>query len=142
MDIAFFRVIQGFVVQFGIHGDPKVAKIWKNACIQDDSVSPSNMRGYITFAMFGKDSRTTQMFINTNNNSRLDAMGFSPFGKVSETKGGMKVMDSLFMGYRAGASRGKGPYQMYVQTKGNKYLKKQFPKLDYIKIARLCNDDC
>ena len=142
-DIAFFRAIQGFMTQFGIHGDPNVAKMWRNARIQDDPVTQSNMRGHITFATSGKDSRTTQLFINTNNNNNLDAMGFAPFGKVSDTKGGgMKVMDALFMGYGEGAPRGKGPNQMYIQQKGNTYLKDQFPKLDYIKTARLCNDDC
>ena len=142
-DIAFFRAIQGFMTQFGIHGDPKVAKMWRNARIQDDPVTQSNMRGYITFATSGKNSRTTQLFINTNNNNNLDAMGFAPFGMVSETKGGgMKVMDSLFMGYGEGAPRGRGPNQMYIQQQGNPYLKDKFPKLDYIKSARLCADDC
>ena len=142
-DVAFFRAIKGFMTQFGIHGDPKVAQMWRNARIQDDPVTQSNMRGYITFATSGKHSRTTQLFINTNDNNNLDAMGFSPFGKVSETKGGgMKVMDALFMGYGEGAPRGRGPNQMYIQQKGNAYLKEKFPKLDYIKKARLCNDDC
>ena len=142
-DVAFFRAIQGFMTQFGIHGDPNVAKMWRNARIQDDPVTQSNMRGYITFATSGKHSRTTQLFINTNNNNNLDAMGFAPFGKVSETKGGgMKVMDALFMGYGEGAPRGRGPNQMYIQQKGNTYLKAEFPKLDYIKTARLCDDDC
>ena len=117
--------------------------MWRNARIQDDPVTQSNMRGYITFATSGKHSRTTQLFINTNDNNNFDAMGFSPFGKVSETKGGgMKVMDALFMGYGEGAPRGRGPNQMYIQQKGNAYLKEKFPKLDYIKKARLCNDDC
>ena len=142
-DIAFFRAIKGFMTQFGIHGDPKVAQLWRNARIKDDPVTQSNMRGYITFATSGKNSRTTQLFINTNNNNNLDAMGFSPFGKVSETKGGgMKTMDALFMGYGEGPPRGRGPNQMYIQQKGNEYLKDKFPKLDYIKSARLCNDDC
>ena len=87
-DIAFFRAIKGFMTQFGIHGDPSVATMWRDARIQDDPVTQSNTRGYITFATSGKNSRTTQMFINTNDNINLDAMGFSPFGKVSETKGG------------------------------------------------------
>ena len=142
-DIAFFRAIQGFMTQFGVHGDPNVAKLWRNARIQDDPVTQSNMRGYITFATSGKNSRTTQLFINTNNNNNLDAMGFSPFGKVLDTKGGgMKVMDAMFMGYGEGAPRGRGPNQMYIQQQGNAYLKEKFPKLDYIKTARLCNDDC
>lgn len=142
-DVAFFRAIKGFMTQFGIHGDPNVAKMWRSARIEDDSVTQSNLRGYLTFATSGKNSRTTQMFINTSDNINLDAMGFSPIGKVSEKKGGgMKVMDSLYMGYGEGAPRGRGPNQGYIQQQGNTYLKDQFPKLDYIKSARVCHDDC
>ena len=142
-DVAFFRAIKGFMTQFGIHGEPNVAKMWRSARIEDDSVTQSNMRGYLTFATSGKNSRTTQMFINTSDNINLDAMGFSPIGKVSEKKGGgMKVMDSLYMGYGEGAPRGRGPNQGYIQQQGNTYLKDQFPKLDYIKSARVCHDDC
>lgn len=142
-DIAFFRAIKGFMVQFGIHGEPKVAAMWRNARIKDDAVTQSNLRGMITFATSGPNSRTTQLFINVNDNANLDAMGFSPFGKVSETKGGgIQVIDSLFMEYGEGAPRGRGPNQGLIQQKGNAYLKESFPKLDYIKSARICNGDC
>ena len=142
-DIAFFRAIKGFMVQFGIHGDPKVASMWSNARIKDDAVTQSNLRGMLTFATSGPNSRTTQLFINVNDNTNLDAMGFSPFAKVSETKGGgIQVIDSLFMGYGEGAPRGMGPNQGLIQQKGNTYLKESFPKLDYIKTARICNGDC
>src|SRR5690349_4591896 len=89
-DLAFFRVISGFMCQFGIHGDPKVAAAWRSAQIPDDPVKGSNTRGAITFATAGPNTRTTQLFINFGNNARLDGMGFSPFGKVSE---GMDVVD-------------------------------------------------
>ena len=142
-DIAFFRAIKGFMVQFGIHGEPKVASMWRDARIKDDAVTQSNLRGMITFATSGPNSRTTQLFINVNDNANLDAMGFSPFGKVSETKGGgIQVIDSLFMEYGEGAPRGRGPNQGLIQQKGNAYLKESFPKLDYIKSARICNGDC
>lgn len=142
-DVAFFRAVKGFMTQFGIHGDPNVSKLWRTARIKDDSVIQSNKRGYLSFATSGKNSRTTQLFINTKDNINLDAMDFSPFGMISESKGGgMKVVDSLYMGYGEGAPRGKGPNQMLIQKKGNAYLKESFSELDYIKSARICNDDC
>lgn len=142
-DVAFFRAIKGFMNQFGIHGDPKVALMWKNAKIKDDQVLQSNTRGFVSFATSGKNSRTTQMFINTKDNGNLDGMGFSPFGKVSESKGGgMKVVDQLFTGYGEGAPRGRGPSQGRIQMQGNQYLKSSFPNLDYILSSRICNNDC
>ena len=138
-DVAFFRAIKGFMVQFGIHGNPKVNAKWRSATIKDDPVKESNKRGYLTFAKTGApNSRSTQFFINFGDNVNLDGMGFSPIGLVSETKeGGMTVVDKLYTGYGEGAPRGKGPNQMYVQTKGNPYLKDKFPKLDYINKAEL-----
>ncbi len=134
-DVAFFRVIKGFMVQFGIHGDPAVARQWESATIKDDpSGKKSNTRGTVTFATAGPDMRTTQIFINYGNNSRLDAMGFAPFGKVTE---GMKVVDAIDGRYGEGAPEGKGPYQDRIQREGNAYLKAQFPKLDYIKSATI-----
>lgn len=133
-DIAFFRVVDGFMAQFGIHGEPDVNKAWRGARIDDDPVEESNKRGYVTFATSGKDSRTVQMFINYGDNSRLDAQGFSPFGKVVE---GMDVVDKLYKGYGEGAPRGRGPSQGRIQAQGNSYLKADFPKLDYIKSASL-----
>ncbi len=133
-DIAFFRVIPGFMAQFGIHGDPKVSAAWREASIPDDPVKGSNTRGTITFATAGPNSRTTQLFINFGNNVQLDGMGFSPFGKVTE---GMDVVDKINGEYGEGAPRGAGPGQGRVQTEGNAYLKKDFPNLDYIKSATI-----
>jgi len=133
-DIAFFRVIQGFMCQFGIHGDPKVAAAWRGAQIPDDPVKASNTRGAITFATAGPNTRTTQLFINFGNNANLDGMGFSPFGKVTEA---MDVVDKINHEYGEGAPRGRGPDQGRVQMEGNAYLKKSFPNLDYIKSASI-----
>jgi peptidyl-prolyl cis-trans isomerase A (cyclophilin A) len=133
-DIAFFRVIPGFMAQFGIHGDPKVSAAWREANIQDDPVKASNTRGAITFATAGPNTRTTQLFINLVDNPNLDSMGFAPFGKVVE---GMDVVDKLNGEYGEGAPQGRGPYQGQVQMEGNTYLKKSFPNLDYIKSATI-----
>ncbi|MCX6930432.1 MAG: peptidylprolyl isomerase [Verrucomicrobia bacterium] len=133
-DIQFFRVIPGFMCQFGIHGDPKLAAAWRSARITDDPVKGSNTRGAITFATAGPNTRTTQLFINFADNNSLDGMGFSPFGKVTE---GMDVVDKIYNGYGEGAPRGAGPDQGRIQQEGNTYLKKEFPKLDYIKSAAI-----
>jgi peptidyl-prolyl cis-trans isomerase A (cyclophilin A) len=131
-DIAFFRVIPGFMCQFGIHGDPAVSAKWREASITDDPVKGSNTRGTITFATAGPNTRTTQLFINFGDNIGLDAQGFSPFGKVTE---GMDVVDKINSEYGEGAPGGNGPDQGRVQMEGNVYLKKDFPNLDYIKSA-------
>jgi peptidyl-prolyl cis-trans isomerase A (cyclophilin A) len=131
-DVAFFRVIEGFMAQFGIHGDPKLNGKWEPARIQDDPVKESNVRGMISFATAGPGTRTTQLFINFGDNSKLDTMGFSPFGKVIE---GMPVVDALYKDYGEGYPNGRGPSQGRIQSEGNPYLKSEFPKLDYIKQA-------
>jgi len=131
-DVAFFRVIPGFMCQFGIHGDPKVSAAWRKAQIPDDPVKGSNTRGFITYAMAGPNTRTTQFFISFGDNSRLDNTGFSPFGKVTE---GMDVVDKINGEYGEGAPSGRGPNQNRIQMEGNAYLKKDFPNLDYIKSA-------
>ena len=133
-DIAFFRVIPGFMCQFGIHGDPNVSAKWRAAAIADDPVKGSNTRGTITFATAGPNTRTTQLFISFADNRNLDDMGFSPFGKVTE---GMDVVDKINSEYGEGAPRGRGPDQGRVQGEGNTYLKKDFPNLDYIKFATI-----
>lgn len=133
-DIAFFRVIPGFMCQFGIHGDPDVAAKWRDANITDDPVKGSNTRGTISFATAGPGTRTTQLFINFADNSNLDGMGFSPFGKVIQ---GMDVVDKINSEYGEGAPGGRGPEQGRVQMEGNAYLKKDFPNLDYIKSATI-----
>jgi peptidyl-prolyl cis-trans isomerase A (cyclophilin A) len=134
-DVAFFRVIDGFMAQFGIHGDPKVNEKWEPARIADDPVKESNVRGAISFATTAEpNTRTTQLFINYGKNSALDSQGFAPFAKVVE---GMDVVDSLYKGYGEGEPRGSGPSQALLQSQGNSYLRAQFPKLDYIKRASL-----
>ena len=133
-DIAFFRVISGFMCQFGIHGDPKVSAAWRSAQIPDDPVKSSNTRGAITFATAGPNTRTTQLFINFGDNANLDKMGFSPFGKVIE---GMDVVDKINNEYGEGAPGGRGPRQDRIQSEGNAYLKKDFPNLDHIKSASI-----
>jgi peptidyl-prolyl cis-trans isomerase A (cyclophilin A) len=130
-DIAFFRNIEGFMVQFGIHGDPKVNEKWRSSNIKDDQVKQSNKPGYLTYAQTGApNSRSTQFFVNFGDNANLDRMRFAPFGKVVK---GMDVVESLYNGYGEGAPRGRGPDQQRLQEEGNAYLKKDFPKLDYIK---------
>ncbi|HJN77146.1 MAG TPA: peptidylprolyl isomerase [Myxococcota bacterium] len=133
-DIAFFRNIDGFMVQFGIHGDPAFNTVWKDASILDDAVTKSNRRTFVSFATSGKNSRTTQIFINFGDNSSLDGMGFSPFGQITD---GMEVVDSLYNGYGEGSPRGRGPDQGKLQKMGNAYLKTEFPKLDYVTQASI-----
>jgi peptidyl-prolyl cis-trans isomerase A (cyclophilin A) len=132
----FFRVVDGFMVQWGIHGTPSVAKAWVDANIKDDPVKSSNTRGAITFATAGPNTRTTQVFINFADNARLDKSGFASFGKVVE---GMDVVDSLYKGYGEGAPRGRGPEQGRMQAEGNAYLDKDFPQLDAVKHAEIAN---
>lgn len=134
-DTAFFRTVKGFMVQFGINGDPAVNTAWRPARIQDDPTGKqSNTKGMVTFAMGGPNTRTTQVFINYADNARLDSMGFPPFGKVIS---GMDVVDNLEGMYGEGAPQGRGPAQGRIQMEGNAYLKAQFPKLDYVKSASI-----
>jgi peptidyl-prolyl cis-trans isomerase A (cyclophilin A) len=136
-NVRFFRVISGFMVQFGINGDPALNTVWKDARIPRDPVKQSNGRGYLSFAMqggpSGPDTRTTQVFINFGDNSQLDGSGFAAFGKVTK----MDVVDKLYSGYGEGAPSGKGPDQGRIQAEGNAYLTKDFPKMDYIKKATI-----
>jgi len=133
-DTRFFRVLNGFMAQFGIHGDPKVAATWRAARIQDDPVKSSNKRGFLTFATAGPGTRTTQLFINFGDNSRLDGQGFAPFAQVTK---GMEIVDKLYAGYGEGAPNGNGPDQGRIQGEGNAYLDKEFPKLDRIKSVKI-----
>ncbi len=130
----FFRVLPGFVVQFGIPGDPAAAREWRAARIADDPVMQSNTRGTVTFATAGPNTRTTQVFINLGGNANLDSMDFAPFGRVVE---GMDVVEKIYSGYGEGAPHGRGPDQGRIQAEGNAYLEKQFPKLDHIVSARI-----
>ena len=133
-NVRFFRVITGFMVQFGIHGDPKVSAPWREAQLKDDPVKQSNKRGYITYAMAGPNTRTSQVFINFGDNGSLDSQGFSPFGRVVT---GMEVVDKLNAEYGEGAPRGRGPDQSRMQMEGNAYLTKDFARLDYVKKATI-----
>ncbi len=133
-DTRFFRVISGFMVQFGLNGDPALNAKWRVARIQDDRVTQSNTRGMVTFATSGPNARTTQVFINFDDNSRLDGMGFAPFGKVIS---GMDVVDKLYSGYGEGAPNGRGPNQNLIQTEGNAYLTQSFPRLDHVTKATI-----
>ncbi len=133
-NVRFFRVVSGFMVQFGIHGDPATMARWRDAPIKDDPVTQSNKRGYITFATAGPNTRTTQVFINFVDNSNLDSMGFAPFGRVVS---GMEVVDALNAEYGEGAPRGRGPDQGRLQREGNAYLAKEFPRMDFVKKATI-----
>jgi peptidyl-prolyl cis-trans isomerase A (cyclophilin A) len=129
---SFFRVLPGFVAQFGLSAKPEISRVWASATIKDDPVTESNREGYLTFATAGPNTRTTQLFINLANNQNLDGMGFSPFGKVVE---GMEVVQQLYSGYGEGAPGGNGPEQGRVTNEGKAYLDKNFPLLDSIKTA-------
>jgi peptidyl-prolyl cis-trans isomerase A (cyclophilin A) len=136
---AFFRVIKGFMAQFGLSAYPPVNVAWVNANIKDDPVKQSNHRGYITFAMSSQpNSRSTQAFINLVDNNFLDKSGFAPFGQVTE---GMEIVDKIYSGYGEGAPDGSGPRQDYVGGRGHTYLEKEFPKLDVIRSATLVTAD-
>jgi peptidyl-prolyl cis-trans isomerase A (cyclophilin A) len=128
-DCRFFRAIKGFMVQFGINGDPKVSKFWQTATIDDDPVKASNKRGMITFAKSSApNSRTTQVFINFVDNSRLDSTGFAPFGEIVE---GMNVVDAINTSHGGGVDQGR------IQMEGNTYLKSAYADLDFVKKASI-----
>src|SRR5262245_61807592 len=128
---AFFRVVSGFVVQFGIAEKPGVSTAWKHTEFADDPVTQSNKRGALSFATAGPNTRTTQIFINLKDNPRLDGMGFSPFAVVEGS--GMNVVEMMYEGYGDNA----GPDQDQIEKQGTPYLKKGWPKLDYIQSASL-----
>jgi peptidyl-prolyl cis-trans isomerase A (cyclophilin A) len=124
---AFFRVIPGFMAQFGISPDPNVSKVWNAQNLKDDPVKQKNVRGFLTFATAGPNTRTTQLFINyADNSANLDPQGFSPFGEVIE---GMEVVDKFYSGY------GGSPDQGALQQLGKPWILKNMPKVDSIKTA-------
>ena len=126
---SFFRVVPDFVVQFGLSAYPPVSAAWKDTNIKDDPVTQSNKKGSITFATAGPNTRTTQVFINLKDNTRLDSMGFAPFGVVEGD--GMNVVEMMYGQYGDNA----GPDQDQIQKQGKPYLDKGWPKLDSIKSA-------
>jgi len=131
---AFFRVLSGFMAQFGLNPNPEVNAAWEHANIKDDPLVQSNRRGYVTFATAGPNTRTTQLFINFGNNSGLDHQGFTPFGLVTD---GMDTVDKLYASYGEGAPEGHGPNQALIGSRGRAYLEKYFPKLDTISSASI-----
>jgi peptidyl-prolyl cis-trans isomerase A (cyclophilin A) len=136
-DVSFFRVVPGFVAQFGLSGDPRVSDAWRANTIPDEPVRETNRRGRISFARGGRNTRTVQLFINLRDNPRLDtlnAFGFPPIGEVVD---GMQVVDSLYSGYGEAVPRGQGPVQDSIRAQGNAYLARGFPRLDYIRRARV-----
>lgn len=126
--VKFFRVLPGFIVQFGLAANPADNGKWDKR-LADDPVKTSNKRGTITYATAGPGTRTTQVFINFGDNGFLDKQGFSPFGEVIE---GLEIAEQLFSGYGEGAPQGRGPNQGSIRTQGNAYLEAQFPNLDGI----------
>ncbi len=133
-DVRFFRVLPGFMAQFGLSGNPALNAKMDSLRIPDDPVTQSNKRGMLTFATAGPNTRSNQFFINYGDNASLDVQGFSPFGRVVD---GMKAVDAVYSGYGEGAPSGAGPSQDSIVTKGNEYLRRAFPKLDYIKSATI-----
>lgn len=130
-DVSFFRAVKGFVVQFGIHGNPDVAAKWKGAKLPADEVKETNRKGTLTFAMARvPTSRTTQMFFNLVDNKRLDGMGFAPVCEISQ---GIQNLEQIYMDYGGRPSQQQGT----IQAQGNKFLREQYPLLDYIKTATL-----
>ena len=125
-DVRFFRVIAGQLAQFGMHGDPAVQSAWRDAVVEDDPVRHGNVRGSVSFASRGPNTRTTQLFINLRDNSAYDRLGFAPFAEVVT---GLDVVDSLYSAYE------EGPDQGLIDAAGNAYLTREFPNLDYIKNA-------
>lgn len=129
----FFRVTRSYV-QFGINGDPTTNGLWSTARLPDDAVKQSNVKGTLSFAHLGRNTRTTQLFFNMKNNKDLDKQGFAPLGKVVT---GMDVVESLYSAYGEIAPRGQGPDPSKIEVQGNTYLESRFPRLDYIKKATI-----
>jgi len=142
----FFRVVKNFVAQFGISGDPALNRAWRVRRLADDPVKHSNTRGTISYARGGAGTRTVQLYINLKDNARLDSLNGFGFPPIAEVVSGMNVVDSLYSGYgestpRSGPTPGHaGPSQDSIQTAGNRYLERGWPKLDYIKSARVIRE--
>lgn len=142
-DARFFRVVKDFVAQFGLAADPRVTAAWRIRAIADEPVRHSNARGTISYARGGPGTRSMQIYINLKDNARLDTLNGFGFPPIAEVVSGMQVVDSLYSGYgdaaRAGG-RGQGPSQDSINRQGNAYLSRAFPKLDYVKTARVTRE--
>jgi peptidyl-prolyl cis-trans isomerase A (cyclophilin A) len=133
-DVAFFRVVDDFMAQAGMPGIPALAGVWNTASIPDDPRTQSNTVGMVSFAATSMpNSRSTQFFISTADNTNLDPMGFAPFGRVRD----MTTVGRLYSGYGDGPPRGRGPSQARIVREGNAYLRAEFGDLDYIERARI-----
>jgi len=128
-DTRIYRVLDGFMAQFGLNGNPYVNQVWKSEFLVDDPVRETNARGRVAFAKGGRHTRTTEVFISFKDNGPLDAQGFAPFGEVVE---GMDVVDAFYAAYGDGPPRGTGPYQAMAAARGNEYLDADFPELTRI----------
>ncbi len=131
----FFRTRAGFIAQFGLHGDPRVIAAWKGRTMPDDSARVTNRRGTLAYAFTTAHTRSTQIFINLADNSRLDAEGFAPFGEIVQ---GVEVIDRLYAGYDESAGGGmRAGRQGGIEREGNAHLTRDFPRLDYIRRCRV-----
>jgi peptidyl-prolyl cis-trans isomerase A (cyclophilin A) len=139
-DVGVFRVVPGFVAQFGLSGDPRVNEAWRTRSIVDEPVRQSNRRGRIAFARGGPNTRTVQLFINLRDNPRLDNLSGFGFPPIAEVASGMETVDSLYSGYGEGAPSGRGPVQDAIRAQGNEYLRRAFPRLDFIQRARVVRE--
>jgi len=128
-DTRFYRVIDGFMAQFGLSGNPRINYVWRSQVLLDDGVRQSNTRGKLSFATAGPNTRTTELFVNFVDNSRLDPLGFAPFAEVVE---GMETVDLIYSGYGEGPPAGSGPYAAMIHARGNEYLDEEFPELTRI----------
>jgi peptidyl-prolyl cis-trans isomerase A (cyclophilin A) len=139
-DASFFRIVSGFVAQFGLAADPRVTEAWRTRAIPDEPVRQTNRRGRIAFARAGPNTRTAMLFINLRDNARLDTMNGFGFPPIAEVVSGMAVVDSLYAGYGEAQPRGMGPPQDSIRASGNEYLRRVFPRLDYIRTARVVRE--
>lgn len=145
-DVRFFRVVKNFVAQFGLSGDPKLNDAWRVRCIADEPVKHTNSRGTIAYARGGPGTRSVQIFVNLRDNARLDTLAGFGFPPIAEVVSGMDVVDSLYSGYGEGAPRSgpqpgrEGPNQDSISRQGNTYLQRGWPKLDYVKTARVVQE--
>lgn len=137
----FFRMIPGFVVQWGIPGDPALHKVWGDRTVPDEPVRQSNVRGRVAYARSGPNTRGVQLYINLGNNARLDTLNRFGFPPIAEVLAGMEAADSMYAGYScARGSQGTCPSQDSIGTQGNAYLRRAFPRLDSIVSARVVRE--